>query len=215
MTIEDRAYTWSLSTLTGPKKLVHLELELPTSEKMTIHLANELKSTIEKAAHQFEFETVLFSGKSFRFETSNSISHVDADRITFDIVHENSIKSSVFDEIKMKLEAKRLIDAGECQSEMKIMLAVPQFGESFEGLAKFEHGIDSFSAAAEYKRGPAVFSVESAGKMVMADTKSNIQGHVQVKIPSYEQVKFSTSSVADYSSPMDFQVRIQFLTSSN
>lgn len=121
--IENRPYTWSMSTLMGLKKLLHFEIELPSAEKMTFHLANELKTSMSKATHEFEFETTLFSGKNLKFDMYNSVSSLDYENITFDIVHESSIKSSAFEETKMKLEAKRLMDTDNCKTEMRVILS--------------------------------------------------------------------------------------------
>ena len=118
--IEDRSYSWSMSTLMGLKKMVHLEIELPTTERMTFHLANEMKTSMDTAAHDFEFETVLFSGKSLKFNMFNSVSSLNYENITFDIVHESSVKSSAFEEAKLKLEARRLIVDDNCKSEMRV-----------------------------------------------------------------------------------------------
>ena len=120
--IENRTYTWSMSTLMGLKKLLHFEIELPTTEKMIFHLANELKTSMEKTSHEFEFETTLFSGKNLKFDMYNSIGHLDYENLTFDIVHESSIKSSAFEETKMKLEAKRLVGADNLKAEIRVRI---------------------------------------------------------------------------------------------
>jgi len=203
--IEDRSYSWSMSTLMGLKKMVHLEIELPTTERMTFHLANEMKTSMDTAAHAFEFETVLFSGKSLKFNMFNSVSSLNYENITFDIVHESSIKSSAFEEAKLKLEASRLIVDDNCKSEMRVMLAIPEFEKPFEGHAKFEYSADSFLVFTEYKRGPVVFFFDSMGKMAKVDTKTNIEGHVEFKVPTYEQMKLATDMVIDFTSAENFE----------
>lgn len=92
----------------------------------------------------------------------------------------------------------------------QMMLDIPEFEKPFEGCAKFETNADSFLVFAEYKRGSTVFFLDTMGKMVKAGTKTNIEGHVEFKVPTYEQVKLATDLDVDYASLMNFEVRTIF-----
>ena len=88
-----------------------------------------------------------------------------------------------------------------------MMLDIPEFEKPLEGSARFEHDAESFLVFAEYKRGPVVFFIDSMGKMIKVDTKTNIEGHVEFKVPTYEQMKLATDLIVDYTSPLSFEVR--------
>jgi hypothetical protein len=132
--VESRVYSLGFNgklgsaDFTNGDHTVRMELQLPTTRKMsmTMNLSNVYQA--RTFSNRLEVETQTSTGNTYQINLGNNVNDWDRNMYTYNANTDVSIKGTGIEDIKWRLDSKRMVRSDKRNVEFKVAIRAILFG---------------------------------------------------------------------------------------